>query len=121
MKVWAFDVDETLEISGGPVKLSDITALREEGHCVGLCGNWPAVTTSVEGWYKIFSFLGQLNMNLSKVEFLGLLKFYIPAEEYVMVGNDHSQREHQSPDDRPAALAAGWRFIDETAFAKGNR
>lgn len=39
MVVYAFDVDETLEVSKGPVKLSDLVTLREHGHIVGLCGN----------------------------------------------------------------------------------
>jgi hypothetical protein len=37
--VYAFDVDETLEVSKGPVKLADLVTLREHGHIVGLCGN----------------------------------------------------------------------------------
>ena len=44
MVVYAFDVDETLEVSKGPVKLSDLVKLREHGHIVGLCGNWAMVT-----------------------------------------------------------------------------
>ncbi len=40
MAVYAFDVDDTLEVSEGPVKLSDLVDLREHGHIVGLCGNW---------------------------------------------------------------------------------
>jgi hypothetical protein len=42
MVVYAFDVDETLEVSNGPVKLLDLAKLREQGHIVGLCGNWAA-------------------------------------------------------------------------------
>ena len=30
MRGYAFDVDETLEISGGPVKFVDLVALREQ-------------------------------------------------------------------------------------------
>jgi hypothetical protein len=30
--VYAFDVDETLEVSKGPVKLADLVTLREHGH-----------------------------------------------------------------------------------------
>ena len=44
MVVYAFDVDETLEISKGPVKMVDLVKLREHGHIVGLCGNWAMVT-----------------------------------------------------------------------------
>jgi hypothetical protein len=32
MVVYAFDVDETLEVSKGPVKLFDLVTLREHGH-----------------------------------------------------------------------------------------
>src|SRR6266705_4721588 len=42
--VYAFDVDETLEVSKGPVKLADLVKLREHGHVAGLCGNWSMVT-----------------------------------------------------------------------------
>jgi hypothetical protein len=55
--VYAFDVDETLEVSKGPVKLFDLVKLREHGHIVGLCGNWAMVTlhirtgtTSARSW-----------------------------------------------------------------------
>jgi len=44
MVVYAFDVDETLEVSKGPVKLFDLVKLRAHGHIVGLCGNWAMVT-----------------------------------------------------------------------------
>jgi hypothetical protein len=40
MKLYAFDVDDTLEISNGPVCLADMQALRNSGHIIGLCGNW---------------------------------------------------------------------------------
>ena len=47
MAVYAFDVDETLEVSKGPVKLFDLVTLREHGHIVGLCGNWAMATTAI--------------------------------------------------------------------------
>jgi hypothetical protein len=31
MKLYAFDVDDTLEISNGPVRLADMQALRNSG------------------------------------------------------------------------------------------
>ena len=40
MKVYAFDVDETLYLSHGPVQREVLVALRAEGHVLGLCGNW---------------------------------------------------------------------------------
>jgi len=38
MAVYAFDVDEPLEVSKGSPKLVDRVKLREHGHIVGLCG-----------------------------------------------------------------------------------
>ena len=122
MKCYAFDVDETLEVSSstpGPVTLAMLIELRKEGHILGLCGNWAGVTTRVDGWHNLFSFLGQLNMQ--KHEFLHTIKQYVRAEEFVMVGNDHSRKEHESPDDAMFARLAGWRFICEDDFAEGKR
>ena len=56
--VYAFDVDETLEVSNGPVKLFDLVKLREQGHIVGLCGNWAMVTLHCPDWHHICSFVG---------------------------------------------------------------
>ena len=53
MAVYAFDVDETLEVSKGPVKLVDLVKLREHGHIVGLCGNWAMVTLHCPDWHLI--------------------------------------------------------------------
>jgi hypothetical protein len=52
MRVYAFDVDETLEVSTGPVQLFDLVQLREHGHIVGLCGRGTARTgtTSARSW-----------------------------------------------------------------------
>ena len=35
MKVYAFDVDETLYLSDGPVQWEALVALRAEGHVLG--------------------------------------------------------------------------------------
>ena len=58
MVVYAFDVDETLEVSNGPVKLFDLVKLRKQGHIVGLCGNWAMVTLHCPDWHHICSFAG---------------------------------------------------------------
>jgi hypothetical protein len=58
MVVYAFDVDDTLEVSKGPVKLVDLVNLREHGHIVGLCGNWAMVTLHCPDWHHICSFVG---------------------------------------------------------------
>jgi len=121
MKVYAFDVDETLYLSHGPVQWEALVALRAEGHVLGLCGNWAAVTLQVPEWHRILSFIGPSLIGTDKAHFLAVIKQYVPAEEHVMVGNDHSLRAYASPDDRGAADAAGWRFLSEGAFAAGGR
>lgn len=115
-KVYAFDVDETLEISSGPIKLQALMDLRVEGHVVGICGNM-AVFCQVPGWHHLASFLGQ--SFLPKDVFLHGLKINIPADDYIMVGNILGVSG--ASDDKGAAERAGWRFIQEISFAKGER
>lgn len=115
--LYAFDVDLTLNLRGGPVSLEQILVLREAGNIVGLCGNWAVVTLQWPEWYVVFSFLGPLG--LSKADFLRQIRQYVPADEYVMVGNDVANGI--SPNDALAAQEAGWRFIKEEAFADGAR
>jgi len=116
-----FDVDETLYLSHGPVQWEALVALRAEGHVLGLCGNWAAVTLQVPEWHRVLSFIGPSLIGTDKASFLATIKQYVPADEYVMVGNDHSLRAYTSPDDRRAADAAGWRFLSEVVFAAGGR
>ena len=118
MKVYAFDVDETLYLSHGPVQWEALVALRAEGHVLGLCGNWAAVTMQVPEWHRVLSFIGPSLIGTDKTHSCRD-QTYVPAEEHVMVGNDHSLRAYVSPDDRGAADAAGWRFLSEGAFAAG--
>ncbi len=115
MKVYAFDVDHTLELSAGPVRFADVVKLREDGHIVGICGNWGAVTRFVGGWHNLFSFIGPIGS--TKADMLVQLATYIPAEEHIMVGNDPSVFGQSADSD--AAAQAGWRFIREEAFAGG--
>lgn len=117
MAVYAFDVDETLEVSKGPVKLVDLVKLRERGHIVGLCGNWAMVTLHCPDWHLICSFVGPCG--IEKDDFLRQLREYIPGHDYVMVGNILGISG--ASDDRGAAERAGWRFIQESAFATGVR
>ena len=117
MVVYAFDVDETLEVSNGPVKLSDLVTLREHGHIVGLCGNWAMVTLHCPDWHHICSFVGPCG--IEKHDFLRQLRQYIPGHDYVMVGNILVLSG--ASDDRGAAERGGWRFIPESAFATGVR
>jgi hypothetical protein len=117
MKIFAFDVDQTLEISEGPVPIAALAALRDEGHVVGLCGNWALVVRGVPKWPRLVSFLGPIAC--TKAEQLAQLKQYVPADDYVMVGNDPAIFG-DSPD-REAAAEAGWRFLREVEFAAGLR
>ena len=117
MKIYAFDVDDTLEVSGGPVSIVSVSSLKPEGHIVGLNGNWAVVVQSVPLWHRIFSFIGPMEM--SKDIFLNQLRTYIRADDYVMVGN--IKGVSGASDDEGAANLAGWRFIKESDFAAGAR
>ena len=117
MVVYAFDVDDTLEVSKGPVKLVDLVKLREHGHIVGLCGNWAMVTLPCPDWHHFCSFVGPCG--IEKHDFLRQLRQYIPGDDYVMVGNILGISG--ASDDCGAAERAGWRFIKESEFVKGVR
>lgn len=119
-RVYAFDVDETLEFSSGPVLWSSVRALRASGHIVGLCGNWGHITCALGhiGLLREISFIGPMAM--PKAEFLSQIRRYAPGfHEYIMVGNDH--RIKGQSQDAVAADLAGWRFISEDDFAAGAR
>ena len=117
MKLYAFDVDETLEVSGGPILMERPAELHNLGHVVGLCGNWAVVVRGIPAWFQFISFLGP--MEITKADFLRQLKTYIPSDEYIMVGNVLGVSGQS--DDKGAADEAGWRFIQEQAFADGER
>ena len=117
MRIYAFDVDDTLEVSGGPISIVSVDSLKPLGHIVGLNGNWAIVIQSVPMWHRIFSFIGPMEM--SKETFLIQLKTYIPADDYIMVGN--IKGISGTSDDQGAAHLAGWRFIKESNFAAGAR
>ena len=117
MKIYAFDVDDTLEVSGGPIDIKSIDELKPQGDIVGLNGNWAVVVRAVPSWHRIFSFIGPMEM--SKEIFLKQLKTYIRADDYIMVGN--IKGVSGASDDQGAANLAGWRFIKESDFAAGER
>lgn len=117
MRIYAFDVDETLEISGGPIKLADVGDLVIAGNVVGICGNWAVFVRSVRNWSDFVSFVGPMLMR--KSEFLTQIKTYIPAESYIMVGNIKGITGQS--DDLGAAQEAGWTFLSEGEFANGAR
>lgn len=122
MRCWAFDVDETLELSNGPVTLAMMKELQDAGDIVGVCGNMQ-VFCRVPDWHKRISFLGQ--GYIGKDYFLYGIKANAPADEYIMVGNIpgrvNSLGVTTNSDDIGAAQRAGWRFIAEDDFAKGVR
>ena len=122
MNIYAFDCDETLEISDGPVTIDSIRELKAAGHVVGICGNWAKAWNDVHDARLLWSFLGQ--MFVSKPIFLREIKLWLPADDYVFVGNDHSVPRpggYTSPNDAAHAHNAGWRFIREHDFAVGAR
>lgn len=116
VRVYAFDVDETLEVSAGPIPLKALMDLRIEGHIVGICGNWGLLVQRCPGWQHLVSFLNVLG---DKPTFLAHLKHFVPATDFVMVGNILGVSG--SSDDQGAARSAGWRFIKESDFAAGAR
>jgi hypothetical protein len=117
MRIYAFDVDDTLEVSAGPVTIASVASLKNEGNIVGLNGNWAEAVRHLPSWHQLFSFIGPMEM--TKHAFLIQLKTYIPANEYLMVGNILGVSG--ASDDQGAAKLAGWRFIKESEFAAGER
>ena len=114
--IYAFDVDGTLEISAGPIKMAAVRALAASGRetVVGICGNWAVLVRADPGWFDYISFLGPMAM--TTVDFLHQLSQYLrdaDAPEFVMVGNE--------PIDAMSAHGAGWRYLDAGAFAAGAR
>ena len=59
-RLYAFDVDETLEISDGPISLGMLRELRQAGHITGLCGNWALFVRSIPVWHHLVSFIGPI-------------------------------------------------------------
>ena len=100
-------MDQTLQISDGPVHIDVLSRLRSEGHIVGICGNWPLFTQKIAGWHYLVSFIGPIGT--SKAAFLSNLKAFIQADNYIMVGNDNGSEY----DDRHEAISAGYHFIAE--------
>lgn len=114
----AFDVDETLNISNGPINVKVIKILYDMNHIVGICGNWSHYVRTVPDWNKTVSFIGQMYGLVSKEAFLESLKQVIVADEYVMVGNDPAHFGNSN--DIEAARKAGWTFVREDEFKLEN-
>ena len=109
VNIYLFDVDGTLEISNGPVKLAQVINLRHAGHIVGLCGNWGFFINFCPGWENFLNLIGPIGT--SKALYMAQLKMYVRAERYVLVGN--------SPPDDIEARDAGWEFVHERDFKEG--
>lgn len=112
--VFAFDVDETLDISRGPIPTSTVKKLYDSGYIVGICGNWAHYVRTVPDWNKTVSFIGQFYGYTSKEVFLKQLKSAIQADRYIMIGNDPAH--YGNSNDIEAARIAEWEFIREDAF-----
>jgi hypothetical protein len=117
MIIYAFDVDDTLEVSNGPITLQSMMNLRVQGHIVGLCGNWHHFVKNVPSWQNFIAFMNVAVPN--KDTFLDHLRVYVPADDHVLVGNIIGVSG--GSDDQGAAQRTGWRFIKESDFAAGAR
>src|SRR3989442_12967329 len=100
--IYAFDVDDTLEVSGGPVRLAELLGLHRAGHVLGVCGNWAVVTATGPDWHRLFSFIGPMEM--SKGSFLAHAKRHRRADDTSLVGNT-PRVFGQAPDREPADRA----------------
>ena len=135
-KCYAFDVDECLETSNGPVSIQMLKDLHDKGHIVGICGNLSAFLPKVPDWHRFISFTmnfdfgyngGYLGSLVPKWMWLHCFQHVAKpaADEFIMVGNQRGRINSKgftcgSWDDQ-AAAQAGWRFILEDDFANGAR
>lgn len=115
-RCYVFNVNDTVEIAGGRIRVDDLYWLASSGHIVGVCGNVTLFTTSVPDWHKFISFLGPF-AGVTTANFLRQLRLMIPADDYVMV----SCVSGGVCDDVGAAQDAGWRFIPDAGFVSGTR
>jgi len=113
--IYLFDVDETLEVSGGPVKINQLINLRKQGHIIGLCGNFAVFVQRVGGWNHLISLM-KISREPKRI-FLSEVRQFIPAARYVMVGNVNPTGGNYS--DREEAVVAGFEFIEEKDFKEG--
>jgi hypothetical protein len=122
LTLWAFDVDETLEVGRppGPIKIEDMRTLRKDGNIVGICGNWKQFVKMVGSVYgEYVDFITPIGYFGEKADFLEILRNGIPADRYVLVGNIKGVTG--SSDEKGAAEKTGWEFIVEHEFAGGKR
>jgi hypothetical protein len=135
-KVYAFDVDECLETSNGPITVAMLKALRAEGHILGINGNLSAFLPKCPDWHTFISFTMNFDFGINPAYRFPLVPKAVwlhcfqhvafpGADEYVMVGNIFGEKNSLGvvcgSHDNTAAEVAGWRFIKEDDFAKGAR
>ncbi len=135
-KVYAFDVDECIETSNGPVTVQMLRDLRKDGHIVGICGNLSAFLPHIQDWYEFISFTMNFDFGFNGWYGMGLIPKAIwlhcfqhvacpGCEEYIMVGNvfgaENSLGFVCHSHDSEAAEKAGWRLNKEDDFAAGER
>ena len=133
MKIFLFDVDETLWCSNGPVTRNMLVELRNQGHAVGLCGNWAKFCQVVPDWHQLISFLNcsptvQLvdgSIIGDKAWWMTEFRRYVPHEEMVFVGNQLGRKNSLGvvcgSNCSEHAAKAGVRFLLEDEFAAGQR
>jgi len=101
LTVYVFDVDGTLEVSGGPIKLEILRKLRAYVFIVGNYAKLAETTTE---------FPNGNPEGLPKEEALRRLgERFAPQEEKIYVGDDRIG-------DREAALKAGWKYVHPDDF-----
>ena len=128
MKLYLFDYDGTLNLPShvmpGPIDIQDVVYLRNQGHAVGMMGDWQALIKNYPDWWKVFCSIGPIEkmgpIAAAKAEDLTVMRKFFPRDwEIIMVGNRPGV--HPVSNDSGAAAVAGVRFISETDFANGKR
>ena len=127
VKVFSFDCDETLEISRGPIPISDLRKLHDIGHIVGIVGNWGLVLQQVPDWHRFINFISltinvtdlQGNVYGDKAWYLREFKNYVRADAYYHIGNRFGALNKLGvvcgSDDEGNCARAGypWKFVKE--------
>ncbi|MDA4132126.1 MAG: hypothetical protein OK454_03250 [Thaumarchaeota archaeon] len=122
MKVFAFDVDGTLDVGDppGPVMLEQLVWLKMQGNVIGLCGNYGAVFRTVRGWHNLFSFwnlMGKAKTLMAVKETMAMAGIIDQVEAFIMVGNDGDGVLVSS--DKANAVTAKWDFVLAEDFKEG--
>lgn len=100
----AFDVDGTLEISTGPVKLDVLRRLKAEGHIIYIVGNYGKLAQTTTEF-------ADGNIGGTKAESLRLLAAKHSPELRKTYVTD-------TPEDEAATKEAYWKFIYAQEYAK---